>query len=388
MIGQLKRESSAKRNKHKKLKLVAPGERLARAAVDLMQQTSVSDLCLRSLVAAVDLTSAQAGYVLTPDPDDSGLLVTEAAYSPTGAFEFPERIFLQGSLTGKCFDTFRSLICRRSSHGADIAEFGSEVKSAVTVPLFGNRNTQELATHVLGAITLVSLTDEKAFSEEDRKLLEGLAAMVSVNMLNLKMEEFRRQTIVESLERISLYLEAKDPLTKGHSMRVAKVAQEIAVRLGLDAKMQDDIRTAAILMDIGNASIPDSVLKKPAGLTDEEYSIVRMHPLVSYEICEKLRLSPRVLQMVRNHHERLDGSGYPDRLRSSELPLGLRILCVADAFDAMKCRRPHREGLTDSEAMKQLSLDAGTKFDPGVVHTLREVLHSGHLNEVYEVAAA
>jgi HD-GYP domain-containing protein (c-di-GMP phosphodiesterase class II) len=124
-------------------------------------------------------------------------------------------------------------------------------------------------------------------------------------------------------------------------------------------------------------------LKKEGGLTGEELELVKQHPLVSYSICKKLMLPESVLLLVRNHHERLDGTGYPDHLQGGELPLAVRIIGVADAFDAMRCARHHRESMSIEQAISQLLRDAGTKFDPMVIEALRELAEQGALDLVY-----
>jgi HD-GYP domain-containing protein (c-di-GMP phosphodiesterase class II) len=110
---------------------------------------------------------------------------------------------------------------------------------------------------------------------------------------------------------------------------------------------------------------------------------MRQHPVIGYDICRPLQLSEGVLMIIRNHHEKLDGSGYPDGLRGGELPLSLRIVCVADAFDAMSSRRPYRDVMSLNYVLGEMSKGAGTQFDPVVVEALKEILHSGQLIGVY-----
>ena len=126
------------------------------------------------------------------------------------------------------------------------------------------------------------------------------------------------------------------------------------------------------------ASLPIS----PA-LTEEEYLQLQSHTMIGYEICKPLGFSEQMLSLIRNHHEHLDGSGYPDRLRSSQLPLSLRIICVADAFDAMNSYRPYRERMSAASILEQLNRFSGSQFDPVVVETLKDLMASGRLNSLY-----
>ncbi len=137
------------------------------------------------------------------------------------------------------------------------------------------------------------------------------------------------------------------------------------------------------LTDIGKIGVPDSVLNKPGRLTDDEFAIMKVHPVIGYDICKPLMLPDGVLMIIRNHHEKLDGSGYPDLLKGGELPPSLRIVCVADAFDAMSSRRPYR-GVMDIESVfAELSRGAGIQFDPVVIEALRDILPSSRMQECY-----
>src|SRR5207249_4748221 len=117
--------------------------------------------------------------------------------------------------------------------------------------------------------------------------------------------------------------------------RVSELCVMISQKLRVAPEIVDELRNGALLHDIGKIGIPDHILTKPARLTEEEFAIMKQHPVIGYEICKPLGLGDAILSLIRNHHEKLDGAGYPDGLKGGELPLPLRIICVADAFDAM-----------------------------------------------------
>ena len=197
------------------------------------------------------------------------------------------------------------------------------------------------------------------------------------------MEERSRATFIRTLESLATALEARDEYTRGHSQRVCDLSVMIGVKLGLLPDALEELRIGTILHDIGKIGVPDHILNKPSRLTDEEFATMRAHPVIGYEICRPLMLSEGVLLIIRNHHEKLDGSGYPDGLKGGELPLSLRVVCVADAFDAMSSRRPYRGVMDMGHVMGEMSKGAGVQFDPVVVEALKELLTAGELDAMY-----
>jgi HD-GYP domain-containing protein (c-di-GMP phosphodiesterase class II) len=172
------------------------------------------------------------------------------------------------------------------------------------------------------------------------------------------------------LSELAAELEARDPYTHGHSRRVARHAVIIAVRMGLGEHHVATIRAAAALHDVGKINTPRAVLHKPGRLTDIELELIELHPVDGAEIVSTLG-DPELTAMVRHHHERLDGTGYPDGLGAEEIPLGARIIAVADTFDAITSTRPYRPARTHEAAMEILDEEAGTRLDPAGVRALQ-----------------
>jgi diguanylate cyclase (GGDEF)-like protein/putative nucleotidyltransferase with HDIG domain len=164
-------------------------------------------------------------------------------------------------------------------------------------------------------------------------------------------------------------VDARDAYTGSHSERVAELAARIATQLGSDAEMVELTRLAASLHDLGKLAIPEEILRKPTTLTESERLVLERHPQIGYRMLESLGVDP-VAQWVLHHHERWDGTGYPDGLPGEEIPLGARIIFVADAYDAMTSDRVYRDRLTEADAMAELVRCAGTQFDPDVVSAL------------------
>ncbi len=169
-------------------------------------------------------------------------------------------------------------------------------------------------------------------------------------------------------------LDAKSPWTKGHSVRVAKYAEDIAKEMGLSEKEIQDLHLAGLLHDIGKIGTYDILLDKPGKLTNEEFEIVKKHPVQGAKILQKIKQLKNIIPIIRHHHERIDGRGYPDGLKGEEIPLSARILHVADSYDSMTADRPYRAAPGKEYAISELKRCSGTQFEPYVVDTFLRVL--------------
>jgi HD-GYP domain-containing protein (c-di-GMP phosphodiesterase class II) len=174
----------------------------------------------------------------------------------------------------------------------------------------------------------------------------------------------------EIIECLVTALEAKDAYTKGHSTRVADLAYRLGQLVGLQGDALEDLHLAAHLHDIGKIGIPDRILNKSGPLLPEEQLIIRQHPVIGQQILEQ---SPHLLglaKIVRHHHERWDGQGYPDGLRGAAIPFGSRVIAICDTIDAMGSARPYRKALDPGECVRQLLINSGKQFDPDLIHLM------------------
>jgi putative two-component system response regulator len=177
-----------------------------------------------------------------------------------------------------------------------------------------------------------------------------------------------RELFLEGVQMLARALEAKDAYLRGHSVRVSRYAVETGRLLGLDDQELEQIRIGGELHDIGKIGTREAVLQKPGTLTDDERHQISEHPILGERMLAPLaRESPAVLRIVRSHHERLDGSGFPDGLRGEDIPLEARIVAVADSFDAMTSERPYRDPRAPGEAIRELERVAGSQLDPAAV---------------------
>ncbi len=174
----------------------------------------------------------------------------------------------------------------------------------------------------------------------------------------------------EEIESLIEALEAKDPNIREHLEGVRRVALRLGRRLALPEESLNELSTAAVLHDVGKVRIPDGILRKPGPLTDEEYETMKRHPALGAGIVARSEALSPALPVVRHHHERFDGGGYPDGLRGEDIPLSARIVAVADAFDSMIRDRTYDPGIPPEAAITEIEANAGTQFDPRVVAAL------------------
>ena len=227
----------------------------------------------------------------------------------------------------------------------------------------------------------------------------GMIILLFVNIIrtlrNLQDMELHRQIIEvekskQQTERISLQMmqtlattiEAKDEYTRGHSYRVAEYAALIAKELGWSQDEITNLKHAAHLHDIGKIGIPDSVLNKPTQLTENEDNLLKKHTIIGAEILKDVTLIPHVVEVTRNHHEHYDGSGYPDGLAGTEIPIYARIIAVADCYDAMNSRRIYRNVLSQDEIYEEILKNKGTQFDPEIADIFLTLLTENQIPDL------
>ena len=175
------------------------------------------------------------------------------------------------------------------------------------------------------------------------------------------------ESSLEAIESLNATVDAKDPYTAGHSARVQRIALAIAEQLGLPPDRLDAVRYGGLFHDIGKIAVPDSILSKPGRLTDLEYAVIKRHPSDGADIVRRFGRLREAVPLIRHHHERWDGNGYPDRLAGEEIPTEAAIVGLADAWDAMTTDRPYQRALTMDEAASEVRTGRGTQFAPHVV---------------------
>jgi putative nucleotidyltransferase with HDIG domain len=235
--------------------------------------------------------------------------------------------------------------------------------------------------HTMGIVCLAREAATGGFLPDERDMLLGYAQTTAVALQKLILRENVERNLVDTITAFVNAIESKDRYLKGHSARVALYAVEIAQALDMAPEMVEVVRRGAMLHDLGKLSIMDTILRKPERLTAEEFTIIKSHPIVGAKILEPLRFLARETCAVRHHHERWDGTGYPDGLGGEDIPIVARVVTVADVFDAITSNRPYRTALALDEAREEIARGLGSHFDPAVVEAFLRV-PLGRLEEI------
>ncbi len=279
-------------------------------------------------------------------------------------------------LSGKKYDLLLSDIYMPGITGIEMIQKIREVDANLQIILFTGH--ADLATAIEAVKLGVYDYIVKPFDPEDliwrvdqaleksRQVKLDLDARVElVERVNAQSERIRL-IFYEAVQTLVNAIEAKDQYTKGHSIRVTQYAMWYAKHSEIPFEEASDIQLAARLHDIGKLGIADAILNKTGTLTDEEYNIIKKHPVTSYKILKPI-MNDSILKTIRYHHERWDGKGYPDGLAGDLIPVGARIVCLADSFDAMTSFRSYKKAMTLDKAIEEIERCAGTQFDPGIV---------------------
>ena len=231
------------------------------------------------------------------------------------------------------------------------------------------------------------------FSGEDETLLSAIALIASSAIENAQLYEEQKRSFLSFIETLATTLDTRDYITAGHSRRVALYTNEIARIMKLDVITREMLYYASLLHDIGKLGVPEIVLFKDRKLTEDEYEIIKGHAVITKNILKKIHFPEKfrdIPQIASSHHERIDGSGYPEGLRADQIPLGSKIMALADAFDAMTSRRQFQDRMDLEKIMHIIDTETGTAFEPYVVYNFKYIsldrliliLEYGHTAEI------
>lgn len=230
-----------------------------------------------------------------------------------------------------------------------------------------------------GPLAVVNLGSDSAaplFDERDRDLVVTLSRQIAIALEKDRLFSHLKTSVSGSIRALAGAIEAKDPYTRGHSDRVTHYSVLTALALGLGPDEVEVLKQASILHDIGKIGVPGEVLNKNSRLDDVEFRIIQRHPDIGINIVRQIGAMDQTLPIIRAHHERFDGLGYPNRLSGADIPLGARILAIADTFDAMTSNRPYRKGLSIEKAVEEIISCAGTQFDPDIAVLFAARVHA------------
>ena len=209
------------------------------------------------------------------------------------------------------------------------------------------------------------------------ELVKGRTAqLTNANMKLQKSSEKLIRILEQTVNALTSSVEMKDPYTSGHQQRVNQLACAIATQMELTSEEISGIRIAALLHDIGKISIPSEILSKPGRLTEAEFNLLKGHPQCGYEILKGIEFPRPVAQIVLQHHEKVNGSGYPHQLKEEEILLEARILCVADVVEALSSHRPYRPAIGIEKGLEEISKNSGKLYDPSVVDACLKIFEN------------
>lgn len=229
----------------------------------------------------------------------------------------------------------------------------------------------------LRGVILMANKRSGPFTEQDTEVLLSIGKHAGVAMENHRLHSALNDAYSSTIAVLADAIEAKDPYTRGHCESVALIAVQVARRLGLQGDEVEQVRYAALLHDVGKIGIPDGILLKPSRLLPEEFQMIQRHATIGSDLVSRVTSLASIAPTILHHHERFDGTGYPDGLSGEAILLASRIVGVVDAFDAMTTPRPYRNPVSTEEALAELSRCAGAQFDPRVVEIVTEVINAG-----------
>lgn len=246
---------------------------------------------------------------------------------------------------------------------------GYHTRNTLTAPMRNKRG------EIIGVFQSINKLDG-AFTREDEELLDAISVIAATQIENAQLYEDQKKTFDSFVETLASTIDARDPLTAGHSKRIALYADEVAKVLGLPNQEREILRIAALLHDYGKIAVREAILTKDGRLTDEEFKHFQNHPGYTKRILEKINFTKElrpVPLIAASHHEKVDGSGYPSGLSSAQIPLLGKILAVVDVFDALTSKRHYRDRMEFAKVIDILEFESGTHFDPICVDSFKKI---------------
>ncbi|MDG4474938.1 HD-GYP domain-containing protein [Thiovibrio frasassiensis] len=233
-----------------------------------------------------------------------------------------------------------------------------------------------------GQMLFIRALGHRAFSASEKQLVAIIENIISPTFETLRLYDSLQDLYLNTVKALAAAIDAKDQYTHGHSFRVAKYAMAIGGELGIDSQQLNDLEIAGYMHDLGKIGISELILGKPGKLTSEEFCLIQQHPVFTDKILQPIKLPPHILEGATQHHERMDGTGYPGGLVGMDISRFGRIIAVADVFDALTSKRPYRDALPVEEALQKLCEGIDTLFDREMILAFIAALQSDRSKEV------
>jgi HD-GYP domain-containing protein (c-di-GMP phosphodiesterase class II) len=231
-----------------------------------------------------------------------------------------------------------------------------------------------ISDDVIGVVIIEREATHPAFDVYEMEMLTTLIEQVVIGIRNLQLYDEQQRIVLGSIKSLVTFLDARVPQEYTHSPYFSRLVMSIGLEMHLDEKQIESLKFASLLHDTGKVDIPPEILSKTTKLTRREYDIIRRHPMQGVQFLRHLQVLRPVIPIIMHHHERYNGTGYPSRLKKGQIPLGARIMAVADAFEAMGYGRPYRERKNIQDALREIKSKSGSQFDPKVVEAFLRAL--------------
>ena len=343
---------------------------LKRFAIESRDMTNLEELASSLVFTVGQGMHSRSIYLLLPSPE-TGDFVT---YSYSGAKSNGALVFPANSLVTLTMKYQDNLIDCNDMDAIPLLNMGNGDRDTLArnqIELLVPLRTEE---RLVGMLLVGSKLSGKPYSTEDRQSLQTVSNKVALSIENARLYENMeaeqkklRKTMEGIIHAIQLTVESRDPYTGAHQRRVADLACAIAGQMGLSQWQIEGLRITALLHDVGKLAVPADILSKPGRISQDEFSIIKTHSKIGYEILKGIEFPWPVAQTILQHHERLDGSGYPDGISGENIILEARILGVADVVEAISSHRPYRPALGLDRAWEEILKEKGVLYDPEVV---------------------
>jgi HD-GYP domain-containing protein (c-di-GMP phosphodiesterase class II) len=361
----------------KKIRELETSHESGKAIVSLLDRRELLNVIMR-------LTTSSLGYdrsiILLHDEEEQSLVTAASSggelelMKQFGGYRVP--LHRANNILVRTFNSGKPVLVE------DVAQHGLNRKNALlqafaptsflVVPLI-NRGK------VIGVMAADRASHHAPITQEDLDSLVGFGNHVAVALENSRLYQSLEQASLDAIKALAKAVEAKDPYTHGHSERVAEYSLRLATAIGLSEKQHLSLKLACMIHDIGKIGVSERILHKPERLDHEEQTAIKHHPVIGESIIRPLKGLGDIARIIRNHHERYDGLGYPDRLRGEEIPLEARIMAIADSYDAMTTTRPYRVPLPEEAVVRELVENRGRQFDPYLVESFLSLLKTDSL---------
>jgi len=304
--------------------------------------------------------------------DNNQELYFEAASGPVGKVLHQVKLSAQYGIAGQVARTGKPLIVNDVSRSTNFHKMiddttGFTTKSLLCAPLTVNHK-------ILGVMEVLNKQDGSVFGEQDLEAVVSVANMTAMAIENTRTHQTILEAYKSTIKALAAAIDAKDQHTRGHSLRVMEYIVKAGAVLCLNTEELELLEYAGMMHDIGKIAVDSSILNKPGPLTPAEWEIMHTHPLIGADLCMEIPFLEKVSELVLCHHEKYDGEGYPNGCKGEEIPLGARLLAVAEAFDTMTTDRSYRSAMSIDAAVKELNNYAGSQFCPVAVKALISAL--------------